>query len=290
MDLPRLGLRRRPFAPAPDPRAFVPLPAHEAAVAALRQAFDAGDGPALLDGEPGCGKTSVALRFLHTLPADTPRVFLPAGKFARPADLLQALLFDFGGEYRGLNETELRLAVADRLLAGLGQGTPTAVVVDEAQHLSDDALEEVRLLGNLHGPGTPAAVVVLVAQPALRARLGAAGLAAFAQRVRVRTALGTLDRDESVRFLRDQLAGADGRLDDEAAGLIAEHARGVPRLLNQAAAEAFRLAAEGGAEAVEVEAAVEALTRLGLYEEPGPAVLPHPAQAAARRPRKRKSA
>ena len=299
MNLARFGLRRPPFPASPDVRAYVPLATHEAAVTAVRRAHAGGAGLALVDGGSGSGKSLAALRVVSDLAGSHSCLVVPAARFARPGDLFQAILFDLGAEYRGLSETELRLAVTDRLLAGLAAGRPAVVVLDEAQHLSDDALEEVRLLGNLAGPGSPAVFVLLVAQPTLRTRLGGAGLAAVADRLGARGRLEALDRDDSVRLVRGQLEAAGGEadelIDDEAVGLLADHARGSPRLLGQSAALAFALADEAGADAVDAEAVLEAVTRLGLYDpatssELGPEVLPLPAKPAARRSRKRKSA
>jgi type II secretory pathway predicted ATPase ExeA len=231
---------------------------------------------ALIDGAPGTGKTLAALKFLEGLDADVPRVLVPAPRFTKPADLLQAILFDLGAEYRGLSETELRLSVTEHLLGKLLAGGPTVVVLDEAQHLSADLLEEVRLLGNLETRSAKAALVVLVAQPVLRARLGTADLAAVAQRIGVRCHLDPLTAEESVAYLRHQLQSAGGDPDDlltdDAATLLAAGCGGVPRLLNQTAATAFALAADAGEHAVDVEAAVEALARHGrptdLPDEP----------------------
>jgi type II secretory pathway predicted ATPase ExeA len=237
----------------------------------------------------------VALRFAGGLPGDQPCVVIPSSRFAKPADLLQAILFDHGADYRGLSEGELRLAVTDRLLTSLAAERPTVVVLDEAQHLSDDVLEEVRLLGNLASHRGPAVFFLLVGQPTLRARLGTSGLAAVAQRLSARCRLDSLDQDESVRFLRDQLTAAGGEpelLDEEAAGVLAGHGQGSPRLLNQLAGLAFALADEAEADAVDVEVALEACSRLGLADDKTqPAVLSLPAKPApSRRPKKRKSA
>ena len=260
---------------------YVPLPPHDDAVARLRQAFAARQPVALLDGDPGTGKTTAVVRFLEGLPAETPRLFVPAARFTRPAELHQAILFDLGADYRGLGDTELRLAVTDHLLTGLAAGTPTVLVLDEAQHLADDVLEEVRLLGNVRGRNGPAAFVVLVALPGLRDRLGEAGLAAFAQRLAARHRLDPLAPADAARLARGRLGpGAD----DEAVDLLAAHAGGPARLVVQAVDAALALAPDG----VDAVVAIEALTRLGLYDESraGPAVLPQP----VRRPRKRKAA
>lgn len=283
MDLAHFGLKSRPFRPTPDTDSYFPAPSHNAAGKALRAAFASREGLALVDGEPGCGKTLVALTFLEGLDRATPRVMVPAPRFARPADLLQALLFDLGAAYHGLTEQELRLAVTEQLLGALVAGGPAVVVIDEAQHLGPDILEEVRLLGNIETRSAKAAFVVLVGQPGLRERLARPELAAFAQRVAVRCRIEPLTAEESAEYLRHQLRSAGGRADDllseEAAALFAAKCKGLPRVLNQAAALAFTLAGSAGESAVDVEAALESLTQFGLGDEE-PAVLPHPARKA----------
>lgn len=295
MDHAHFGLARRPFRPTPDTDAYFPAATHEAALTGLRHAFAARDGLALLDGDHGTGKTLVALRLLEGLDAAVPRVLIPASRFARPADLHQAILFDLGAEYRGLTEQELRLAVTEKLLGQLVEGHPTVIVLDEAQHLTADLLEEVRLLGNLESRSAKAAFVVLVAQPQLRERLAAPELAAFAQRVAARCRVEPLTAEESAEFVRHQLKAAGGRPDalvtDEALAVLAGRCKGLPRLLNQTAYLAFTLAAAAGADAVDAEAAVEALAQLGLAEpHDEPTLIPHPARPTRRKAPKRKSA
>ena len=102
-------------------------------------------------------------------------MWLPNIHAAKPADLLQAILFDLSLPYEGLGEQELRLAVTAQLLQSLQDGRPTVLVIDEAQHLNAAALEELRLLGNLESRQGKGLFVVLVAQPTLRDAL-AAGL------------------------------------------------------------------------------------------------------------------
>ena len=283
MDLARFGLTRRPFRPTPDTGAYYPSPTHEAAIAALRESYAAHDGLALLDGEPGTGKTLVALRFLESLDGSVTRVLLPAPRFTRPADLFQAILFDLGVEYHGLAEQELRLTVTGRLLATLAEGGPTVAVIDEAQHLTADVLEELRLLGNLETRASKAVFVLLVALPALRERLRQPDAAVVAQRLAVRARLDPLDVTESMNYLRHRLqvagTGAESALTDEALSVLAAHGKGLPRLLNRAADLAMTLAVEAEAEGVDAEAALEAVARLGLAVE-DPPVLPHPAKPA----------
>src|SRR4051794_16093953 len=103
------GLSRRPFRPTPDPSVFFPSATHAAARADLADAADRGDGIALVDGDPGTGKTLVALKVLDDLPADARKVLLPAGRFAAPADLYRAVLFDLGKPYEHKAEADLRL-------------------------------------------------------------------------------------------------------------------------------------------------------------------------------------
>jgi type II secretory pathway predicted ATPase ExeA len=282
LDLAAFGLTRRPFRPTPDTTAYFPSATHEAAVAALRDAHESAEGIALLDGAAGVGKTLVAMRFLETLPPEVPRVIVPGVRYARPSDLYQAVLFDLGAPFQGLGEQELRLAVADRLLGSLAAGHPTVVVLDEAQHLGSDLLEEVRLLGNLETRSAKAAFVVMVASPVLRDRLPQA----VAQRIAARPRIEPLSAAESTQFLGHQIHTCGGDpaelVTDEALALLALRCGGVPRVLNQAANLALTLTAAAGETAVDCEATLEALGRLGLStdvedaEPPKPAVKPRP--------------
>ena len=303
---PHFGLTRRPFRLTPDPAAYATTPPHEAAAAVLARAFRNGDGVALVDGDPGTGKTLVGVRFLDSLPADTPRVMLAAPRQAKPAELFQALLFDLGRPYQGLTEHELRLSVIGELLAAAETNRRMVVFLDEAHNLTPDAMEEIRLLGNLESPGGPAAFVLLAGLPAVRSVV--AGNPSLAHRLAARCRLVPLSVVESELYLREQIRACGGRgewvFGDEAVSLIAELADGVPRALNRLAGLALALAEEDGADSVDAEAVLSAAEQLEITapsykpepvaEVDEPESLPHPNQVPrpprAGQPGKRKAA
>ncbi|WP_162668479.1 ExeA family protein [Gemmata massiliana] len=285
MDWSHFGMDRPPFRPAVDAAAYFPAPAHSAALAALVAAFSRRDPLVLIDGAPGIGKSLVARKWLDDLLPDVPRVLLPNARAQTPVDLLQAILFDLNKPYQGLSEQELRLAVTGHLLDAAAGGFPTVIVIDEAQHLSTHALEELRLLGNLESRSGAVVFAVLVAQPALRDALRKPVNAPIAGRISVRCSIDALSVEESAAYLRHQVRAANGDpakvFDEGTVELLASACRGVPRVLNRAAALAFELASEGETELVDVEAALEALERIGITppDEDGTSdavLLPHP--------------
>jgi type II secretory pathway predicted ATPase ExeA len=290
------GMARRPFRLAVDTASYFSAASHESAFAALKAAFARGETAFLIDGPPGAGKSLVARRWLEQLSPEVPRVVLPNAHAARPADLLQAILFDLNQPYEGMTEQELRLAVTAQLLTLAGSGYPVVALVDEAQHLSFSALEELRLLGNIEVAGSSTLFAVLVALPGLRESLARPAYAAVAQHVADRCRVDPLSKDESADYLRHQVRAAGGEpsrvFDDETLAMLAGVCDGIPRILNSAAALALELAAQAGADRVDVEAAMEALQRLGRAlpetdELSPPAVLTHP--AAAPQPARAKS-
>jgi general secretion pathway protein A len=273
------GLRRRPFPATPDASCYYPSTSHERGLARLQQGLADGEGALLLTGLPGTGKTLLCHCLLDRL-GEVASVFLTNSHFPDRAALLQAVLFDLSLPHEKRSEQEMRLALTDHLLKSYAGGKRTLLIVDEAHHLPADLLEELRLLGNLEAHGARAVQVLLLGQPPLRDTLARPELASLRQRLAVRAGLEPLDLQESADYLLHHLRAAGGRpehiLQDEALEVLARGCHGIPRLLNQAGHQALTLAAEAGADGVDAEAALEALTLLGL---PGES-----AEGAARRP------
>jgi type II secretory pathway predicted ATPase ExeA len=271
----QFGLRQRPFPSTPDPACYYPATSHERALARLRRGLDDGEGLLLLTGAPGTGKTLLCHCLLEHLPAAGNAVFLTNSHFRDRAGLLQAVLYDLSLPYQGLGEQEMRLALTDHVLKVYAEGRRIVLVLDEAQHLDADLLEELRLWGNLEARSGKALQVVLVGQVALADMLGRPELAAFSQRLAVRVRLDPLPLQEAADYLLHHLRVAGGRpervLADEAVELLARRTQGVPRLLNQTAHAALTLAGEAGNSQVDVEAALEALALVGLDDGEEPA-------------------
>jgi type II secretory pathway predicted ATPase ExeA len=262
------GLRHRPFRAIPDTARYYPGTAHEQALARIQQAIVDDEGLILLTGEPGTGKTLLCHCLLERLGSGTASALLTNSHFPDRAGLLQAVLYDLSLPYQGLGEQDLRLALTDYLLKNCQEGRRTVLVVDEAHHLAPDLLEELRLLGNLEAKSSKAIQVVLAGQPILEKTLRRPELAAFNQRAVVRARLGPFDVHEAADYLVHQLRTAGGRpeniVTDEALEVVARGAKGVPRVLSQAAHQALVLAHSAGAEMVDAEVALEALAGLGL--------------------------
>jgi type II secretory pathway predicted ATPase ExeA len=270
------GLRRRPFPATPDVGCYYPATGHEAALARLADGLKDGEGVLLVTGAPGVGKTLLCHCLLERLGPDVNTGLLTNSHIRDRAGLLQAILFDLSLPYEGRSEQELRLALTDYLLSQLSNNRSTILMVDEAQHLSLDLLEELRLLGNVEARSGKALQVVLIGQPQLADHLQASELAALRQRVVVRLELEALPLQEAADYVVHHIRTAGGRpemvLGDDALEILARGTQGIPRLLNQALHQAFTLAASAGVGQVDVEAALEALAMLGLdLKNEGPA-------------------
>jgi type II secretory pathway predicted ATPase ExeA len=283
MDLDYFGLRVRPFRTTPDTDAYYPATTHETALAELRRALADDEGLILLSGEPGTGKTLLAHRLLETVPPESRTAFLTHGSFRRRADLLRAILFDLGLPYREMGEQELRLELTESCLDYFRGHGRTIIVADEAHRLPVPLLDELRVLSNLAGKEGRAVQVVLIGLPALREKIDRPCLDSLRQRLNVSCQLEPLSIEESADYILHQIRRAGGMtslLGEDVLDILSHAARGIPRLLNRAAHAAFTLARQSGAPIVDAEAAVEAVTRLGLdegAEEPPP----RPAPAAA---------
>jgi type II secretory pathway predicted ATPase ExeA len=274
------GLRQRPFPVVPDPDCYYPATGHEQALSQLLQAIQDEEGLALLAGAPGTGKTLVGHCLLDRLGDQAASAFLTNSRLGNRSGLLRALLHDLALPYDASGEEELQLVLTNFLLKNYEGGKRAVLVIDEAQHLTVDLLEELRLLTNLEGQKGKAAQVVLLAQTAIFLALEQPELAGFNQRLGVRCQLEPLGIDEAADYLVHHLRVQGGMpqeiMSDEALELLTRATGGVPRLLNRAGHQALSLAFSAGANLVDAEVALEALTILGLdnttIEPPSPGV------------------
>jgi type II secretory pathway predicted ATPase ExeA len=291
MDVSSRGAKRLPFPSTPDTASWYPSTGHERALARLLRGVQSGEGLMLVVGRPGVGKTLLGHCLLERLGSRHRSALLTNTHLRDRISLLQAILFDLSIPYEGRAEQEMRLALTDHLLRTCATAQSLVLVVDEAQHLTTDLLEELRLLGNLEARGRKALQVVLLGQPGILEALERPELAALRQRLAVRVHLEPLDVQEAADYLLHHLRAA-GRtpeqiLSDEPLDLMVRATGGVPRLLNQVARQALALAEEAQLDALEVEVVLEALHLVGLeapLQEPEDAVPARSAGNGAGRP------
>jgi general secretion pathway protein A len=229
------GLGDAPFRLTPDPRYLFLSRKHADALAHLRLGLSESSGFVCITGDVGTGKTTVLRHFLGELTpgASVSYVINPT---LSPLELLQTINLEFG-----LPVDDTKKQLVDRLNRHLLEqrraDRRSVVVVDEAQALSMEVLEHLRLLSNLETTTEKLLRIVLVGQPQLRTLLAHPELAQLNQRITLRWHIGPLDREETVAYVRHRLqVASDGQVRDvfSMPALRAVHRRsgGVPRLIN----------------------------------------------------------
>jgi general secretion pathway protein A len=227
------GLTERPFNLLPDPDFLYLSPQHKLARAYLEYGINQRVGFVVLTGEVGTGKTTLIKSLLKSREKNQ-RLGVLYQTSLGAADLLELLLREF--EVRGhYGSRTARLAAFNQfLLTAYGRGEHVVLLVDEAQNLGPEALEELRLLSNLHTEKEPLLQVILVGQPGLRQRLRHPSLSQLAQRVAVHYHLVPLNHEETKEYIRFRLAraGGSGIFTESALDRLFEYTQGVPRRLN----------------------------------------------------------
>src|SRR4051812_7811543 len=227
----------RVFPTYPQVARYFPARSIEDARARLGRAIERGDGPGLVVGGPGTGK-SLLLQVLASQYHERFDVVLPAcARLCTRRALLQAILFELGLPYRVRDEGDLRLSLLDHLLSREECPTGLLLLVDEAQTLSSSLLDELRVLTNLVRGGMPRVRLVLAGSSALEESFAHPELESFSQRLSARCYLGPFGREETTQFVRAQIAASSGSPDElfakEAWEAVFDATDGVPRLINQ---------------------------------------------------------
>ncbi len=227
----------RVFPSYPQVSRYFPAGSIEDARGRLARAIERGDGPGLVIGGPGTGK-SLLLQALAAQYHEQFDVVLPAcARLCTRRALLQSILFELGLPYRSRDEGELRISLLDHLLSKEDCPTGLLLLVDEAQTLSIALLDELRVLTNLVHGALPRVRLVLAGSSSLEECFAHPELESFSQRLTARCYLGPFNREETTQFIRAQLAASGATPDNvfaaDAWPAVFEATDGVPRLVNQ---------------------------------------------------------
>lgn len=239
------GLREAPFSITPDPRFVFLSERHRDALAHLLYGVGQGGGGGFvqLTGEVGTGKTTLCRLLLEQLPENV-RVALVLNPRLTPLELLQSIAEELHIDIDGRRDSLKGLvdALNTYLIAAYSQGLRVVLIVDEAQNLSVEALEQIRLLTNLETATQKLLQIILLGQPELRELVAQPELRQLAQRITARYHLLPLNAQETEAYLRHRLAVAGStRFPFSRLAVRRLHRRsgGVPRLINTIADRAL---------------------------------------------------
>ena len=268
------GLNEKPFAITPDPRYLYLSERHAEALAHLLYGVNEAGGFIQLTGEVGTGKTTVVRTLLSRVPhhADVAVILNPR---VTPVEFLLTICEELGLGIADADRDSVKQmvdALNRRLLSAHAEGRRIIVIVDEAQNLSAEVLEQVRLLTNLETPTQKLLQIILIGQPELRELLDRTELRQLAQRITGRYHLEPLSREETLGYVRHRLRVAGAAEDIFTPSALAEVHRlaaGVPRVINVTCDRALL-----GAYTQETRKVTSSLVRLAAGEVYGRRFMP----------------
>ncbi len=229
------GLREKPFQIVPDPNYLYKSEKHQSALTYLEYGLTENVGFVLLTGEVGSGKTTLVQYILSQLGENTVAAVIFNSKLSA-GELLRMILTQFELS-PGEDKTDNLNALNEFLIDVYASGRQALLIIDEAQNLTPDAIEEVRMLSNLQTESKTLLQIVMVGQPELKVKLEHPSMRQVAQRIAVRYHLTGLNREDTDRYISYRLETAGGRPDlftEAAVDLIFRLSKGIPRAINLA--------------------------------------------------------
>jgi general secretion pathway protein A len=264
------GLKENPFGTTPDPRYLYKSKAHREALAYLAQGIFLKKGFLALTGEVGVGKTTVVRAFVQTFNPclDVSFVLNTRVDFR---EMMYMLLSDFGVEIKSESKVAMLTQLNEFLIGRFAENRNPVIIIDEAQNLTPEVLEELRMLSNLETNQQKLIQIVLVGQPELWDLLEREDLRQLRQRIPGVCQMKLLSRDEVYRYIRYRLAVAglgDGQLifAESAVDCVFDLSGGIPRLINMLCDRVLLRGYLQRARAIEPELVIEAARELGMID------------------------
>lgn len=233
------GLKENPFNQTPDSSFFFPSRKHKSALDALIYAIRQRKGFVVVTGEIGSGKTTVARTLLRTL-GDGVKTAVVTNTFLSPKGVITMILNDLGVQFTPGPKDHLLHQLNEFLLEQARTGRDVVLIIDEAQNLSAQCLEEVRMLSNLETEKEKLIQIVLIGQPELRKKLSLDRLEQLRQRIAVSYHLSPLSGEECADYVLHRLRCAASKMtdvemifDSRCYEVAYRFSRGLPRLINK---------------------------------------------------------
>ncbi|MBI4691226.1 MAG: AAA family ATPase [Nitrospirae bacterium] len=264
------GFREDPFGVTPDPRFLYMSKRHEDALAHLNFGISEGKGFVMLTGEVGSGKTTLIRYLLDNLPSTT-HTSLIINPMVDPLELLKLINHDFGVVCTEDTQKDHLDALNNFLLECYSRNEKAVLLIDEAQELSIECLEFIRLLSNLETNTKKLLQVILVGQPELKIIVSSDPLRQLDQRIAVRYHLEPLDLNDTIIYINHRLKIAGGGMVTfpvRGAKLIHKYSAGIPRLINLACDRALLLSYSDGKKRLDINAIKNAVRDLGYHSYP----------------------
>src|SRR5262245_11312096 len=279
------NLRERPFSLTPDPDYLFLSRVHREGLNHLRYGIESHAGFVVITGEIGCGKTTLLPTVLRGLDQQT-AISRIVNTSLDSRELIEAVMLDFGlNPPHGQSKPFLLRDLARFLVDQRNAGRHVLLVIDEAQNLTEQALEEVRMLSNLETEKSKLIQIVLIGQPDLREVLARPSLEQFRQRITVSYHLQPMDREETAAYINHRLRRAAMWIPltfpPDVTDLIYRHSRGVARKVNIIADAVLLFGYGANKTSIDLQLTQEVLEELGCKDNDDAPLKEEQALAAA---------